>query len=819
MKKTYIAKLWFLLFLFATNSAISAPLCSSFFSEARQPIIHYKTEAKLRSEKTVYPSFNNPNYEISASKTWTGVKGPELIQSLLPEGMTLIDHALRGANEEGVVKTNSGNMVHLRARLGKSGTNIGANIVALKNNLGRSQKTLVRDDAEAVIVFIHGGGTKTTGHHVATSLMSWMNVRKVDVVSMDMPWHGEGSRNSFESVKESLEEMRAYVEKYVAPSGKPIFLVGHSMGGVVSDLYMRLFPNDKLFSGVVPLSTVADALPGATPTARFEAESRIEKTNLTNENIPADERALGDSLAEQNKLSPTCGMFCQFLMYGIDWKMPAHQGKDYLPALYVIGEGDGLYQGYQNSFQNNVAKLQNAELKVINQRRDIKDKDGKLITIGHLIFDHKPRVDFAEGLTPEQRQSIINGKIKADEFNRLRAEGKIKLDKDFNFEDVLEPETFVLIRNFITKVINKPLPKHKLESSPLELVVQAYTNNLAFREFAKTYIYQHHKTTPKASSLGEEMKSVTDKVRQLEHKKKHPPGLVDSEADQLAQLVKRQKELSSILSVKGVVSEENQEAFRSLKAQHDEIQTQKSPALIAERKKLKSEFDEKKNALLKAEKIIHQNQVSLTSVQLKKVRAVKDRVFKSMMAQDALVRQLTNAYLANSYSNGQFKKGLFENLPQEALLAFEKFDQLSELYQKALIRYELVLNSEAQAGRLTSTESSPKAAEIEAQVKEAGRVIADLNKDIHKILTQLENTDKELTVLSNTAFFIEKQINQLVGNDYFQSEFYTIEKLLSQSEQIALKNKDSLENILQRIWADWLKIWSLRIADSSESLY
>lgn len=344
MKSYTLSKLFLstLLFFSVSFSYAQGPSCFSLFSEPRQSLQQYKAISRERARQVLAPKFSNPQYEMIAAKTWNGVKGPELLQALLPDGVSFLDHALMGANEDGVVKTSTGSMVHLRAQIGESATNIGVNINALKSNFNRDVKTFVRENADAVIVFIHGGGTKTTGHHVAASLMNWMNVRNVDVVSMDMPWHGEGARVSFESVKDSLEHMRAYIQKYVAPAGKPVILVGHSMGGVVADLYMRMYPNDKLITAVAPLSTVADALPGGTANEKILQEALIAERNKTNANIPAAERDLGEWLARQNKLSPTCGLFCQVLMFGINWAKPAHKGEEYLPALYVIGEGDGL---------------------------------------------------------------------------------------------------------------------------------------------------------------------------------------------------------------------------------------------------------------------------------------------------------------------------------------------------------------------------------------------------------------------------------------------------------------------------------------------
>lgn len=801
--------------LFLTVPSQAALRCENLFVEARQTLTQYKALAQPKSD-VLPPKHTNPQYEMMAAKTWNGVKGPQILQAMLPDGVSLIDHALVGANEDGVVKTSTGNMVHLRAKVGEVGTNIGVNINALKDNLNRDKKSFVRESAEAVIVFIHGGGTKTTGHHVAASMMSWMSVRNVDVISLDMPWHGEGPRVSFDSAKSSLENMREYVEKYVAPSGKPIILVGHSMGGVVADLYMRMFPNDKLFSGVIPLSTVADALPGGSSQDKIVQEALIAEKNKTNTNIPESERDLGEWLARQNKISPTCGMFCQVLMFGINWDAPVHKGQEYLPSLYVIGQGDGLYQGYEKSFAEGVGQLAKAEIKILNERRDIKDKDGKLVTIGHLIFDHKPRIDFAADLPETAKQAILNGTIKEAEFNSLRAAGKIILDAAYKFEDITEPETFVMVKNFIRKITGKSLQRVKVENSPLELVMQAYANNLAFREFAKTYIFQHLRATEKGVLVGQDISRLKARI---DHFKKNKSKISEEEKIELEEAIARLSELSSIQAQKGVVSAENQERYVELKAQLQTINTTSAPALTNERKQLRAQLDEKKKVISRADKLVAEFEKSLTSKRLAQAYQAKERAFKLLMKQDEKVRQQTNAYLFASYGNGQFKKGIFENIPQNTVREFEKYEKIADLYQTILRKYEVILMQEAREGRLSFTGEVSRKTEVEARLQEAAVLATAANAEIQNILARLDQVDKEMTELANQSFSIEKEMAILVGSDYFTTEYYTIEQLLSQDSEAARANKDGMSGILQRLWADWQKIWSVRISESNDSLY
>lgn len=808
-----------LLLVSGSKSYAQAFKCSSLFIEARQTLSQLKATAKERASQVIAPKFNHPQQELMAAKTWNGVKGPELVQALLPDGIQLIDHALLGANEDGVVKTGTGSMVHLRARIGETGTNIGVNINALKSNLNRDVKSLVRDNADAAIVFIHGGGTKTTGHHVAASLMSWMNVRNVDVISLDLPWHGEGARLSLESVKAYLELVRRFSQEYVAPSGKPVIFMGHSLGGVVADLYMRMYPNDKLFSAVVPLSTVADALPGATAEQKILQEALIAEKNKTNVNIPAAERDLGEWLARQNKLSPTCGMFCQVLMFGLDWTFPKHKGDEYLPALYVIGEGDGLYQGYEQSFAENVAGLSKAQLKVVGQRRDLKDKDGKLMTIGHLIFDHRPRVDFAADLPEATKQSILNGTIKEAEFNQLRQAGQITMAAEYKFEDLSDPETFVMLKNFIGQVIGKPLERSKADNAPLELVAQAYANNLVFREFAKTYVFQHMRATEKTTLLGEQMGKIQQMIRKFAQIKKENNGKLTEEQQQKLDSYNAQfKQISSILAQKGEVGAEDQARYQELQQQLQNLNSALMPQMNNDRKQLRTALAEKKAAMSRAEKLMAEHEKLLTSDRVKQYADAKERAFKLMMEQDEKVRKLTNTYLLASHSNRKFKKGLFENLPAQTTQEFEKFEKVAAFHQSAVHQYEMVLVQEAQRGRLQYTGDVAKKTEVEQAVTEAARSASQLSAEIQLIVERLDESEKQATEYANQAFKIEKEMARLNGSDYFVAEYYTIEQLLSHSLESARQNKEGIASLLQKIWADWQKIWSFRIVEANESL-
>ncbi|MBP9680382.1 MAG: alpha/beta fold hydrolase [Bacteriovorax sp.] len=404
-----------------------------------------KTDANKTTSGIRTPRLVNPQEEMEIVGDWTKVKQPKFITAILPKDTHIINHSLNGANEEGVVKTNGGIMAHVRAYVHGVGSNFGVNFYALMDNFFHHKSDFVRKEANAVVLFIHGGGTKTTGHHVAASLMNYLNPYRVDVVSLDLPWHGEGPRNSVENAADSIKLVREYIEKYITPSGKPVFIAGHSMGGVFSDVYRRLYPNDKLVKGVISLSTVADSAPGKSIKDKQEAQMIIDEFNRTNPNIPEDERDLSDSLARDNKIAPLCGAFCSTFMTEVNWTLPIHRGSQYVPGLYIIGEGDALYQGYQKSFKEFVGELKNTELVVFNKRKLFGKIKNKISIYDETLSREAKRKILAGNYFGEIDQKVVDKmspherfELRNRELLKLKAQGKIEFDSSIPLPELFE---------------------------------------------------------------------------------------------------------------------------------------------------------------------------------------------------------------------------------------------------------------------------------------------------------------------------------------------------------------------------------------------
>lgn len=349
-----------------------------------------------------------------------GEDAPEIFKSLMVDGVRFIDHELYGSARKGIVKlADSGEFVSMRADIPYKGknlaTNIGLNKGFFLSNYANKLKSLVTKDAKAVVLFMHGGGTNTTGHHVAAQLSNHLSSYDVDVISLDMPWHAEGPRDHFANAEEFIGWMRAFIEKYVAPSGKPVFLAGHSMGGEMANIYLRASAKeDKWVSGVISLSPPVDPVPeiGDARTKLAEIakmwreielggtykedqdelnilaslKEKFTREGKTINDIGNTDEGILDETTFQGKNNPIGVLFEQILTVANTWEVPAHKGADYLPALFAWGKYDYLLSGkYYDYIKQYISPLSNVDLKLYGHRETV---GGTIEKIGHLIFDH-----------------------------------------------------------------------------------------------------------------------------------------------------------------------------------------------------------------------------------------------------------------------------------------------------------------------------------------------------------------------------------------------------------------------------------------------
>lgn len=346
---------------------------------------------------SLLPSSTDFDAARAVAAHWSPAPVPTFFQKALPPGFGALPAALRDPSEPGLVKTDL--LTSLRAEFEFEGrvvgTNVGVNFRSLLDNFGRAQKHLIRKNSKGAILWMHGGGTGTTGHHTAGLLMNYFAARGIDVISIDLPWHGQGPREMFGSVHESLRWVRRFAELYMKEAGVPLFLAGHSMGGELAHQYMTLFPKDDLFSGVMRLSPVLDYAPGGTVEEKKAASRAHWKLISKRSGVHADDMQLHHGLYTKGKLT-TLGFWYEGMISTTnDWAPRNDGGADLLPSLCTIGQGDFLYVGAEKAFGDFTASLdpKRHTTKVYKQGVPLGSKrnaDGKFPTrsIGHLTQDH-----------------------------------------------------------------------------------------------------------------------------------------------------------------------------------------------------------------------------------------------------------------------------------------------------------------------------------------------------------------------------------------------------------------------------------------------
>lgn len=536
-----------------------------------------RVEARLEQSPVKTATHFNPIEDQRRAQTWTGILGPRVIRESLPEGARLIDHQTLGA-ERGLVKMSAGRGTFLRATIGKTGANVLVLNKALEDNLNRPNKSFVRKNAKAVVLFMHGGGTRTTGSHVALGMQGHMYDRGVDVIGMDGAWHAEGDRVFRANPKDYFDHvLRPFIEKYLKPAGVPVILAGHSWGGELADNYMRLYPHDDLVSGIIALSTVVDSAPGRPIREKIEQAGIHEKQVMEGgSGVSEDDRKLLDQMFWLNKISLPGNLFEGVFSTQNEWKIPEDGGASYLPALFVWGQADWLYVGNEELIRHYIKGLSHVELKLYDRRWDFGYKG--IVNIGHLIFDHKrpssravdlidqlPSIQAVRDELMRELDGIYSAMHHSLKTNRISSQNKVEITtlmeqidsgKPIEFTEknalwmklsseeqsvILEYNNYASRRDqieapykqalneleselakqpieafddillFVEKIVGSPLKKQKEKAAKdglIRQILQAYANNLAFREFIDSFTFVHRKATAKIAELNKVIKGI-----------------------------------------------------------------------------------------------------------------------------------------------------------------------------------------------------------------------------------------------------------------------------------------------------------------------
>ena len=469
-------------FLYASFSFANDNCLNLFKGSLR----HYQGQAGV--PYAYLPQFRSLEEEVKLSKEWQKQtkKGPSVLADFLPKDVSFISYALRESPSLSLVKfQDKGSAMILRAAYHSANKKLETNVTVtdwgLANNPGQEQKWLIGPQAQAGILFLHGGGTKSTGGHVAHSLINHFRKHNVAVVSPDLPWHGQGPRTIMGDLDAELLALGDFVKKYVHPK-VPLFVWGHSWGGSLAHRIMQMTgEKEKDFfhtglKGLLITSPAIDPAPGKPISEKksIYLEKRKSVFAEKQDQIAPSDLDIFTGMVLDGKTSPVGEFFSSLTISQLNDQIPDHKGKDYLPALMIVGEGDPLvYVGFEDLFHQYYDSLENVETHYLQDLPTIKNPN-KVERVGHLLSDYSP-----------------------DSANSTPVNYKLALD-------------------FMQKMIPQMQKRPSHQDSPFLTALNLFSNDLAFREWLKEARIIDIKNNQKAfQQLREEQKYLNNQIQGL----------------------------------------------------------------------------------------------------------------------------------------------------------------------------------------------------------------------------------------------------------------------------------------------------------------
>lgn len=786
--------------IITTSANASALVCRDVFAPQVAPrlVSHYSEQVKIGSAQ-LEPKFVDPIQEYHLSKLWKGTREvPQSIKDTLKNSTAIIDFQLMAADAGAVKGAEPGTFVSLRLNQQWQGkdlsTNIGLPIDAIvASSLQGHPEMLVPTTAKAVIVFMHGGGTKTTGHHVAAAMANYFAPRGVVVLSMDAPMHAYGPREQSLAPLDYYKHLVDFRHKYI-PQNVPVFAGGHSMGGLHADNLMRLSDQvdlgiDKAFNGFINLSGPLDNAPGKSLEAKEAAAELIRSNTALMELVPEAERDLTVKLLLQGKSSALSGASAETFMGLVNWTKPGHKGEKYLPTLAVMGSRDELYLGRDDIFKEYITDLTNTETHVIGKRQDFKGND---IWVAHMLFDHH-----RPGTSDPEVFTLIREWVSKQLGQDLDKIGKNPLLQDFD-----------------SKAINQVTP-----------LIQAYYNNLAFRKFAEQFEILETTATAKLAELGPEMgqlskeaKALDNQIRKLQKEDPNSPELQSLQQKEQTIQARRneisQFQKSSYIPKDGPLVEWAQKNVKTREQINTEMVTlaKNRKTFTQELQKLRKHRNELQAEL---ERVV---QKEFDSEQSQQPDVVAERQ-KFLSVLNKMIDLQVKMNEGNSeMTNANIKNGSFAIDPKAELIAiYKELDQAYADYTVADKAYRKVITLSVARGDMGP--------EAQAAFKELYGSIDAFKAETYgsnSLLAKVEASRKELIDLEWSYAQLQGQYNQLLETyiDKIIPDYYNVRRTTLAAElDKPLSELLSNASKLLQFWRVWDDMWKLRPPDESTSLY
>ncbi len=516
---------------------------------------------QLPESRKVEPTGVNFVKDIKLSKLWnlppSNPKVPEMLNALLPEGVHLLRYQLYKPATQTTIKLRppTGYTIMGRASFPHPSspkltlhTNVAFSIGALVDNMETQKNWLAGAGAKAVILYLHGGGTKSTGAHTAVNMINHYHNLGIHVVAVDLPYHGQGPRDLL-SLEGVIKMLGSFARKYLPPH-VPLFVAGHSWGALFAEQLMRMteqpdFHFHKSLSGAIILS---NAFTGATPnTPReviYENYTKIlDEVNTSRQNEAADmEKGLWEEIIRRGKYSLLGSSYATKIILEALQYIPEHKGKKFIPALMLVGEYDPLvFLGFEKLYREYYEGLENVEAHFLDTLPYKLDRNRKETKVGHIIQDFLT-TDKKEGMQDklitafiEKQLTLFNIKTAKENVAGFIEQSLLKQNQ-LSLEELNSQGSFGEIKHFIEanphvqshspdNITNLKQNIDRLEervqlsaSKKVNIptyfrIVQEYANNLAFRNFLRDFEFmKDQKVLPNFNLAMDKLRAINQKV-------------------------------------------------------------------------------------------------------------------------------------------------------------------------------------------------------------------------------------------------------------------------------------------------------------------
>ena len=391
---------------------------------------------------------------------------PSLLQALVPEGVFPINHRQEYSSRPYLVRLEEwGASIHARASYTHRGIPISTNILFGVNSVRDrikhwNRKWLVSPRAKAAVLYLHGGGMRTTGSTAFAATLTHLAKYGIGGVALDLPMHAEGPRKIFGSLQEEVLSLGSFARKYI-PENVPLFVYGHSFGSVFTDELMRMtgkyngsvdFFHPSLTGVIISSPPIMDSSSGGSFLDKIQSfiKNQDAAKKLAEERYSKDGKNTWGEVV--GKISPLGEFFLGFTLPQMNQSVHETERKQLIRALMMVGIHDPLvYLGMENLFSEYFDKLPNVSTQYFDQRPD--KLTGISTEVQHVLGRYQYSENVESALDAESVVQFISKEL------GITPEDLLKMQSTFHY-DVGEDFLTSILQSYFNDLSTRHWLKH-----------------------------------------------------------------------------------------------------------------------------------------------------------------------------------------------------------------------------------------------------------------------------------------------------------------------------------------------------------------------